>query len=371
MTPMPIDYRPTPLQERRTPPTDTHDLGFGRCFSDHFFQASFRRGEGWGKSGISALRALDLSPAALCLHYGQTIFEGLKAYRGRDGAIFLFRLGRSAERFARSAQRLTMEPVPTELFERAVKALVLSERKWIPECDGSALYIRPTLVATDPFLGVRPGDEFLFYVLSGPVGPYYPQGFNPVNILVETEDVRAVRGGLGEAKTGANYAHSLQAQQRAAKKGYAQVLWLDALERCFAEEVGTMNIFFLIDDELITPPLTGTILPGITRDSVLALTRSWGLHVSERPISIDEVVEASQTGKLQEIFGTGTAAVISPVGQLSYRGVEHVIHRGKSGPLALKLFEHISLLQRGELDDPFGWVQRVDTLDFDQLLAGG
>lgn len=370
MRPISIDYRPLELERRRLPMKDTRELGFGRYFSNHFFRATFRRETGWEGACISPLCSLELSPASLCLHYGQTIFEGMKAYRGQGDEIFLFRIDKSAVRFSNSARRLTMEPVPQELFERAVMSLVLSERSWIPDSKGSALYIRPTLVAIDPFLGVRSGNEFLFYVLSGPVGPYYPQGFNPVSILVETEDVRAVRGGLGEAKTGANYAHSLRAQQRAAQKGYAQVLWLDALERRFIEEVGTMNIFFLIEDKLVTPPLNGTILPGITRDSVIALTRAWGLQVDERALSIDEVIEASKMGKLQEAFGTGTAAIISPVGKLSYRGVEHVINGGQSGPLSLRLFDHITRLQRGELEDPFGWVQRIDTRDFEALLAG-
>ncbi len=370
MTSTPIEFCPIRHERRRTPLTDTRAIGFGRYFSDHFFHASFRRETGWAHAEIAPLQSLHLDPAALCLHYGQAIFEGLKAYRGQGGESFLFRLDKSAERFTNSAKRLTMEPVPRDLFERAIKGLVLAEQRWIPACPGSALYIRPTLIAVDPYLGVRAGDEYLFYVLAGPVGPYYPQGFDPVRILVETEDVRAVRGGLGEAKTGANYAHSLRAQRRAAQKGFAQVLWLDAIERRFVEEVGTMNIFFLIDGELVTPPLSGTILPGITRDSVLALTRAWGMRVSERPISIDEVIAAARAGKLEEAFGTGTAAVISPVGQLSYRGEAHDINGGKSGPLAHKLFDHISRLQRGEIEDRFGWVERVDTLDFAAQLAG-
>lgn len=370
MRPIPIEFKPIRRERRRAPLTDTRAIGFGRYFSDHFFHADFHREAGWGQALIEPLRELRIDPAAICLHYGQSIFEGLKAYRGKGGESFLFRLDKSAERFANSARRLNMEPVPTELFERAIRSLVLAERSWIPDCPGSALYLRPTLIAVDPYLGVRPGNEYLFYVLAGPVGPYYPQGFNPVDILVETEDVRAVRGGLGEAKTGANYAHGLRAQQRAARLGFNQVLWLDAIERRFVEEVGTMNIFFLIDGELVTPPLSGTILPGITRDSVLALTRAWGMKVSERPISIDEVIEAARTGKLEEAFGSGTAAVVSPVGKLSYRGTEHVINGGRSGPLALRLFDHLSRLQRGEIEDTFDWVERVDTLDLDAQLAG-
>ena len=370
LRPIPIEFCPIRPERRRAPLTDTSALGFGRHFSDHFFRADFSPDRGWSHARIEPLRTLQIDPAAICLHYGQAIFEGLKAYRGKNGESFLFRLDKSVERFTNSARRLNMEPVPADLFTRAIRALVLSERDWIPPCPGSALYIRPTLIATDPYLGVRPGSEYLFFVLAGPVGPYYPQGFNPVSILVETEDVRAVRGGLGEAKTAANYAHGLRAQRRAAQQGFAQVLWLDAIERRFVEEVGTMNIFFVIDGELVTPPLNGTILPGITRDSVLALTRAWGLTVHERPIAIDEVLDAAHSGRLTEAFGTGTAAVISPVGKLSHRGVEHVINDGQSGPLSRRLFDHISRLQRGEVADELGWVERVDTRDFEAEIAG-
>jgi branched-chain amino acid aminotransferase len=315
------------------------------------------------------MRPLQIDAAAICLHYGQEVFEGLKAYRGRDGGIYLFRWQRNAERLRRSCARLMMETVEEEFFGRAIKTLVLVDRDWIPDDPECSLYIRPTLIATDPYLGVRPGDEYAFFVIVGPVGVYYPEGFTPVRILVSEEDVRAVRGGLGEAKTAANYAHSLCAQNKAAKLGYSQVLWLDALEHRWVEEVGTMNIFFRIKDEIVTPPLGGTILPGVTRDSVITICKHWGLPLTERLISIDEVVETIRTGDLQEVFGTGTAAVIAPVGVLSYKGREVTINNNQTGPLARRLYTFLTRLQRGEEEDTFGWVERIDQLSIEALAA--
>jgi len=262
-----------------------------------------------------------------------------------------------------------MASVDEEFFGRSIKTLVLLDREWIPRDLECSLYIRPTLIATDPYLGVRPGDEYAFYCIVGPVGSYYPEGFNPIRIWVSEEDVRAVRGGLGEAKTAANYAHSLCAQKKAAALGYSQVLWLDAIEHRWVEEVGTMNIFFRIKDELVTPPLTGTILPGVTRESVIEICRRWGLRVNERLISIDEVMETARTGELEEVFGTGTAAVIAPVGALSYKGREVVVGKGKIGELSQKLYTYLTRLQRGYEDDPFGWVERIDHLSIEELAA--
>ena len=355
----------------RAKPTDLNKLGFGRYFSDHFFASEFDRTNGWHMTRIEPMRQLQLDPAAICLHYGQEIFDGLKAYRGKDDGIYLFRWQKNAERFQNSARRLMMECPSVEFFGRAIKSLVLLEKEWIPKDPSCSLYIRPTLIATDPFLGVRPGDEYGFFIIVGPVGAYYPEGFNPVRIWVSDEDVRAVRGGLGEAKTAANYAHSLQAQKKAASLGYSQVLWLDAIEHRYVEEVGTMNIFFALKDELVTPPLGGTILPGVTRDSVIQIARSWGLKVSERAISIDEVVERARTGELLEAFGTGTAAVIAPVGVLSYKGKETTISGNKTGPLAKRLYDSLTGLQHGEEPDPFGWVERIDDLDLEQLASQG
>ncbi len=351
--------------ERAKP--DVAKLGFGRFFSDHFFATEWDRKNGWHLTRIEPSRMLQIDPAAICLHYGQEVFEGLKAYRNAKDQIFLLRWQKNAERLRNSCERLMMATVDERFFGRAVKTRVLLDHDWIPRDPAASLYIRPTMIATDSVLGVRPADEYAFYIIVGPVGAYYPEGFNPVRILVEEEDVRAVRGGLGAAKTAANYAHSLRAQARAAKKGFTQVLWLDAIERRWVEEVGTMNICFIIKDELVTAPLGGTILPGVTRDSILTIARHWGMKVSERRISIEEVMESAQTGALQECFGTGTAAVISPVGVISYRGREVQVNKNKTGPIAQKLYSYITRLQHGEEEDPFGWVERIDQLDIEQL----
>ncbi len=354
--------------ERAKP--DTSKLGFGRFFSDHFFATEWDRKNGWHLTRIEPSRTLQIDPAAICLHYGQEVFEGLKAYRNDRDEIFLFRWQKNAERMHRSCERLMMATIDEEFFGRAVKSLVLLDRDWIPRDQGASLYIRPTMIATDAQLGVRPADEYAFYIIVGPVGSYYAEGFSPVRILVEEEDVRAVRGGLGAVKTAANYAHSLRAQARAAKKGFTQVLWLDAIERRWVEEVGTMNICFVLKDELVTPPLAGTILPGVTRDSVLAIARHWGMKVSERRISIEEVMESARTGALQECFGTGTAAVISPVGAISYKGHEVPVNGNRTGPVAQKMYDFLTKLQMGEIEDPFGWVERIDQLDLEKIANG-
>jgi branched-chain amino acid aminotransferase len=356
-----------PDQRRPHPPKDK-PLGFGRYFSDHFFATEFDRKNGWHLTRIEPMRLLQIDPAAICLHYGQEVFEGLKAYAGKNGEIYLFRWQKNAERLQNSCKRLMMESVATAFFGRAVKSLVLVDREWIPTAPGSTLYIRPTLIATDPFLGVKPGDEYAFYIIVGPVGNYYPAGFNPISIWVSDHDVRAVRGGLGEAKTAANYAHSLCAQQKATKLGYAQVLWLDAIEHKWVEEVGTMNIFFRFkNDEVVTPPLGGTILPGVTRDSVIQILKRWNIKVTERLISIEEVTECAKTGELVEAFGTGTAAVISPVGVLSYREKEIAINNKKLGELAQRLYTYLTRYQWGEEEDVFGWRERIDQIDLEQL----
>ncbi len=359
--------RPDQLKSK---PADSSKLGFGRYFSDHFFATEFDRENGWHLTRIEPTRLLQIDAAAICLHYGQEVFEGLKAYRGKDGGIYLFRWQKNAERLRNSCQRLMMETVDEEFFGQATRALVLLERDWVPTDPECSLYIRPTLIATDPFLGVRPGDEYAFYIIVGPVGAYYPGGFNPVRIWVSEEDVRAVKGGLGEAKTAANYAHSLCAQQKAAKLGYTQVLWLDAIEHRWVEEVGTMNIFFRIDDEVITPPLGGTILPGVTRDCVLTICRDWNLKVTERMISIDEVIERTKAGEVKEVFGTGTAAVISPVGVLSRQGEEVVIGNNETGELSRRLYDYLTRLQRGDEEDTHGWVERIDGLRAEDIARG-
>jgi branched-chain amino acid aminotransferase len=364
-----IAIRRARKEHRRAVPTDSKNLGFGRYFSDHFFATEFDRENGWHLTRIEPMRPLNIDAAAICLHYGQEVFEGLKAYRGKDEGIYLFRWPRNAWRIRNSCRRLMMETVDEAFFGRAVKTLVLVEREWIPRDPDCSLYIRPTIIATDPYLGVRPGDEYAFYCIVGPVGAYYPEGFNPIRIWVSEEDVRAVRGGLGEAKTAANYAHSLQAQKKAAALGYSQVLWLDAIEHRWVEEVGTMNIFFRIKDEVVTPPLGGTILPGVTRESVIAICQKWGIRLSERMISIDEVIETARTGDLVEVFGTGTAAVIAPVGALSYKGREVQVGKGQIGELSKRLYDYLTRLQRGYEEDTFGWVERIDQLSIDELAA--
>ncbi len=342
----------------RTKP-DSSSLGFGKYFADHMFVMQYRNGTGWHDAAITPYAPFAIDPAAMVLHYGQAIFEGLKAYRGKNGATHLFRPVDNLRRMNASAERMCMPQMPVDEVFEAMRKLVRLDADWVPAAQGASLYIRPTMVATEAALGVRPSNAYTFFIINSPVGAYYPEGFNPVRIYVTDKYVRAVPGGVGFAKTAGNYAASIMAAMEAQSKGFTQVLWLDAVERRYIEEVGTMNIFFLIDDELITPPLTGSILPGITRDSVLRLTRDWGLKVTERKIAIDEVFAANADGRLKEIFGTGTAAVISPVGELHYKGQDCRINNGATGPLAQRLFDEILAIQYGRQEDPYGWVVRV------------
>jgi branched-chain amino acid aminotransferase len=346
--------------QMREKPRDESSLGFGKIFSDHMFVMRYREGTGWHKSQIVPYGPLALDPAAMVLHYGQEIFEGLKSYRGPGGAVCLFRPEKNFERMNLSARRLCMPQIPVRDALDAVIALLRVDRGWIPSSRGTSLYIRPTMIATEPGLGVRPSAEYLFYVITGPVGSYYARGPEPVRILVEETYVRAVRGGLGEAKAGANYAASLLASKNAKESGYDQVLWLSADGREEAEEVGTMNIFFVIGDEIVTPPLSGSILPGVTRDSVLTIARDWGMNVSERRIGMQEIKDAAASGTLREAFGTGTAAVISPVGELRYRGENVVVNGGAHGEISRRLFDEITGIQYGEIPDRYGWVRRVE-----------
>ena len=303
-----------PEQLKEKPAQD--NLGFGVHFTDHMFLMKWNQESGWHDAKICPYHEFRMDPAAMVFHYGQAIFEGLKAYKGKDGQITLFRPQDNIERMNVSAQRMCMPRLPLEKVFKALKALVYLDRDWIPTVEGATLYIRPTMIAVEPVLGVRPAREYYFYIIMCPVGAYYPEGFAPTRIYVTDKYVRAVKGGVGHVKTAGNYAASIMAAQEAHQAGYTQVLWLDACERKYVEEVGTSNIFFMINDELVTPPLGGSILPGITRDSVIQLARKWGLNVVERLIAIDEVIEASINGSLTEVFGTGTAAVISPVGEL-------------------------------------------------------
>ncbi len=341
------------------PPKGTK-LGFGNYYTDHMFIMNYDEGEGWHDARIVPYAPLSLDPAAMCLHYGQEVFEGLKAYRTPAGKVVLFRPDKNMERMNRSNERLCIPQLDEAFAVKAIKTLVDVERDWIPEGEGTALYVRPFIIAVDPHVGVHPAHHLLFIIILSPVGAYYEAGINPVKIYVERNYVRAVRGGLGFAKTAGNYAASLKAQDEAEKVGYAQVLWLDGVERKYIEEVGTMNVFFKIGDEIATPALQGTILGGITRMSCVELLRSWGYNVSERRLSLDEVIAAADNGTLTEAFGSGTAAVISPIGELRVDDRKIIINNGEIGPVAKRLYTDLTDLQNGRAADPFGWVQSVD-----------
>ncbi|SPD76232.1 Branched-chain-amino-acid aminotransferase 2 [uncultured Desulfobacterium sp.] len=341
-------------------PADESNLGFGDIFTDHMFLMNYESAKGWFNPRVEPYSKISIEPAAMAIHYGQEIFEGLKAYHGDNGGISLFRPRDNYDRFNRSARRMCMPEVDIDLAITGTAELILLDREWIPKSPGTSLYIRPTMIATEPHLGVRPAKEYLFFVIIGPVGAYYKEGLNPVKIYVEDFYVRAARGGTGEAKTAGNYAASLFAAEEAKAKGFTQVLWLDAAEHKYVEEVGTMNMFFVIDDTVITSPLGGSVLAGITRDSAIQLVRDWGMKFEERALSIDEVISAAQDGRLKEAFGTGTAAVISPVGQITYKGKDHIVAGGKMGEISQRLYDEITAIQYGKKKDPHGWVIHID-----------
>jgi len=344
----------------KKPKPKDRDLTFGTVFTDHLFVMDFQEAKGWYDPRIEPYGSLSLDPAAAVLHYAQAVFDGLKAFRGRDGRVRLFRPQKHVERLNHSARRLCIPPLDPEQALRALVELVGLERDWVPSTLGTSLYVRPTIIANEAFLGVRPAKSYIYYVVLSPVGAYYPEGMNPVRILVVDKYVRAVEGGVGGAKTGVNYAASLYAAEEAKHAGFTQVLWLDGRERKYLDEVGTMNIMLKIDDEVITPALSqGTILPGVTRDSALTLMREWGLRVSERQISIAEVARAARDGSLQEVWGTGTAAVISPVGELSHAGARIVINGGKIGELTKKLYDALVGIQYATVPDTHGWTVPV------------
>ncbi|MDP4118706.1 MAG: branched-chain amino acid aminotransferase [Bacillota bacterium] len=334
---------------------DFKNLGFGKIFTDHMFMMNYTEGEGWHDARVVPYQDLTLSPACMVFHYGQEMFEGLKAYKGVDGKVRLFRPDMNAKRTNSSNERLCIPQLPEEDFVEAVKSVVDVDRDWIPTEPGTSLYVRPFIIATDDFLGVAPSKTYLFIIILSPSGAYYASGLAPVGIWIEDEYVRAVRGGIGYAKTGGNYAASLAAQVKAHDDGYSQVLWLDGVDRKYIEEVGAMNIFFKINGKIVTPVLNGSILPGITRNSVINLCKSWGMEVEERKISVEELLEAQTSGALEEVFGTGTAAVISPVGKLRYKNDVMIINNNEIGPVSNKLYNTITGLQNGTLKDEFGW----------------
>ncbi len=349
----------TLADQRKTKPDDDQ-LGFGTIFTDHMFNMDYAPDKGWHNPRIEPYGPLMMDPATMVLHYGQGVFEGLKAYRNQKGGIQLFRPQENFKRLNYSCRKLCIPEIDEKFTLEALKELVKLEKAWVPAATGTSLYIRPTIIATDPFLGVRASHTYRFFIILSPVGAYYAEGFNPVKIMVTRDHVRAVRNGVGDTKTLGNYAASLLAGEKAHEAGYTQVLWLDAIEQRYVEEVGAMNIFFLIDDVLVTPELSGSILPGITRDSVIRLAKSWGMKVEERKISIDEVFEAHDRGGLTEIFGSGTAAVISPVGQMKYEDQVMTIGEGKVGPVAQKFFDAIMDIQYGQIDDNMGWIVAVE-----------
>lgn len=348
--------RPDQLKKK---PEDESNLGFGDIFSDHMLLMNYEHGKGWIHPRIEPYHSLVIDPAAMAVHYGQEIFEGLKAYRGKDGSIYLFRARENYVRMNRSAARLCMPELDIDFVMEGMKKLILLDKDWVPRNQGTSLYIRPTMLATEPHLGVRPANAYLFYIIIGPVGAYYKEGLNPVKIYVEDQYIRAAVGGIGDAKTAGNYAASLLAAEEAKKKGFTQVLWLDAVQRRYVEEVGTMNMFFVIDGELITAPLTGSILPGVTRNSVIRIVEDWGVKVTEKSMAIDDLIRAVESGALKEAFGTGTAAVISPVGQITYKGKDYTVAGGKMGDLSQKLYNEIVAIQYGEKEDSYGWREKI------------
>jgi len=338
---------------------DENKLGFGNYFTDHMFEMDYNPKEGWHNPRIVPYQDFGINPANTTLHYGQAIFEGMKAFCTDEGQVVLFRPLEYLNRLNRSADILCIPRVDVEVVHEGLRKLIELEKNWVPAKHGTSLYIRPFIFATDPYLGLRVAENYKMAIILSPVGAYYAAGFNPVNIMVEDKFVRAVPGGVGEAKTPANYAASLRAAVEAKKAGYAQTLWLDGIERKYIEEVGAMNIFFKINGELITPALSGSILGGITRKTVLEIAKDWGLKATERRITIEEVFEAHANGQLEEVFGSGTAAVISPVGELSWKGEKIVINGNKTGELAQKLFDYVTSLQYGKAKDKFGWVEKV------------
>ncbi|MBN6886826.1 branched-chain amino acid aminotransferase [Cytobacillus horneckiae] len=335
-------------------------LVFGRNFTDHMFVMDYTEGRGWHDPRIIPYQPLQLDPSAMVFHYGQSVFEGLKAYLTEDQEVLMFRPYKNMERLNRSNNRLCIPAIDEELAVQALRQLISVDHDWVPNEEGTSLYIRPFIISTEPYLGVAASHQYQFIIIMSPVGAYYKEGINPVKIAVQSEYVRAVKGGTGNAKTGGNYASSLKAQEVAEKSGYSQVLWLDGKENKYVEEVGSMNIFFKINGEIVTPELNGSILEGVTRNSVIELIKHWEIPLSERKVSIDEIYEAHKNGQLEEAFGTGTAAVISPIGEFFWNDEKLVINNGETGEISRKLYDTLTGIQKGKLEDKFGWIVKVD-----------
>ena len=354
-----LDIKITRTTTPKEKPQDESKLGFGKIFTDHMFLMDYTAGEGWHDARIVPYGSLPMDPATTVFHYAQEIFEGMKAYRTPDGSIQLFRPDKNAERMINTNHRMCLPSLPVEDFVQAVKALVSVEQDWVPHQPGTSLYIRPFVIATEPHLGVRPSKTHQFIIICSPVGAYYSTGINPVKIFVEDEYTRACPGGTGFTKCGGNYAASLVSQVKAHDLGYEQTLWLDGVEHKYVEEVGSMNCFFKIDGTVYTAPCVGTVLPGVTRMSCIDLLRHWGIPVSEERLPIVDVMKASKEGKLEEVFGTGTAAVISPVGELRYEGDVAYINNGEIGEITHKLYDTLTGIQWGTIPDPHGWVVKL------------
>lgn len=338
---------------------DSSSLGFGKVFTDYMFLMDYSRESGWHDARIVPFANLSIHPASTVLHYGSEIFEGLKAYRTADGTVQLFRPIENIRRMNNSADRMCLPTIPEDLAMQVLTEFVKVEQDWTPSAEGTSLYLRPFMFGNDETLGVHAVHRATYAIIASPVGSYYKEGINPVKIMIESDDVRAVRGGTGEAKCGGNYAASNRAGERAEQKGYAQVLWLDGVHRKYIEEVGAMNVMFKIAGEVVTPMLSGSILPGITRKSCLEVLRSKGYKVSERLISIDELAEAMENGTLEEAWGCGTAAVVSPIGELCYKDRKFVVNNGEIGEVTQMLYDTLTGIQWGKLEDTFGWTQKL------------
>ena len=356
---MPLDIK---VEKTKTPKQkpDQSNLGFGHYFTDHMFVMNYDKDKGWFDPRIVPYAPIALEPSAMVFHYAQEVFEGLKTYKTEDGRVLLFRPNKNIDRMNASNERLCMPSINPDDFMQALKTLIKVEKDWIPTKEGTSLYIRPFIIATDPYIGVKPSDSYLFFIILSPVGAYYPEGVNPVKIYIETEFVRAVKGGLGFAKAGANYAASIKSQVKAHELGYTQVLWLDGIERKYIDEVGTMNVFFKIDGKIVTPTLEGSVLPGVTRDSCIKILEDKGFVVEQRKLSVEEIMQSHKAGKLEEVFGTGTAAVISPVGEINFEGHKMIINDFKTGETAAMLYKEITDIQTGIEKDRFNWTVQVD-----------
>lgn len=354
-----MNIKITKTTNPKAKPTDESKLGFGKIFTDHMFMMDYSSEKGWYDARIIPFGPIPMHPAATVLHYGTEIFEGLKAYRTVNGEIKMFRPIENIRRLNNSAERLCLPQIDEDMALEILDTIVETEKDWVPHSQGTSLYIRPFMYGNDPHLGVHAVDAATYVVICSPVGAYYAEGINPVKIAIEKEDVRAVKGGTGYAKCGGNYAASLRAGKRAEQEGYSQVLWLDGVHRKYIEEVGAMNVMFKINGEIITPELTGSVLPGITRKSCIELLRSKGYKVTERLISVDELYEAAKNGSLEEAWGTGTAAVVSPIGWLYYDGEEFEVAGGKIGKVTQELYDELTGIQWGMLEDKFNWCHKV------------